>query len=275
MSPNINDIAEAIQSELGLFADDTKIFSIIKSIWDVTKLQRDLINMQEWNGIWLLNLNLEKCKMMMHVAKSTGANYTMETLGSTVELTKTDFEKDLGVWVTSSLKPSLHCDKAAAAATRILGMLKRTFTKFSKELFIFLYKTYVRPQLEYCVQLWCPYLAQDIDTLENVQRWATKLVNELVKLPYESRLRKFGLYSLYCRRQRGDLIEVYKLLHGYYDVNWSRFFTLSSVYHTRGHHLKLFKKPSRLLLRSNFFTQRVQHQQSLLSKQVLIIIGVT
>ena len=207
----INDIAEAIQSELGVFADDTKIFSITRSIRDVTKLQRDLINMQEWNGIWLLNLNLEKCKGM-HIGKNTGANYTMETLGSTVELTKKDFEKDLGVWVTSSLKPSLHCDKTAAAATRILGMLKRTFTKFSKELFIFLYKTSVRPQLEYCVQLWCPYLAQDINTLENVQRQVTKLVNELVKLPYESRLRKLRLYSLYCRQQRGDLIGFYTVI---------------------------------------------------------------
>ena len=135
---------------------------------------------------------------MMHIGQSTGANYTMETLGSTVELTKTDFEKDLDIWITSSLKPSLHCDKAAAAATRILGMLNRTFTKFSKELFIFLYKTYVRPQLEYCIQLWCPYLARDIDTLVNVQRRTTKLVNGLVKLPYESRLRELGLYSLYC-----------------------------------------------------------------------------
>ena len=82
----INDIAETIQSELGVFADDTNIFSIIRSICDVTKLQRDLINMQEWNGIWLLNLNLEKCKVM-HIGKSTGANYTKKTLGSTVELT--------------------------------------------------------------------------------------------------------------------------------------------------------------------------------------------
>ena len=108
---------------------------------------------------------------MMHIGKSTGANYIMETLGSTVEFTKTDFEKDLGVWVTSSLKPSLYCDKAVAAATKILGMLKRTFIKFSKELFIFLYKTYVRPQLE--LLLCCPYLAWDIDILENVQRRAT------------------------------------------------------------------------------------------------------
>ena len=37
----VNDIAEVIQSELGIFADDTKIFSIIRDICDVIKLQRD------------------------------------------------------------------------------------------------------------------------------------------------------------------------------------------------------------------------------------------
>ena len=84
-----------------------------------------------------------------------------------------NFEKDLGIWTTSTLKPSLHCDKAAAKATKFLGLLKRTFSAI---LFIFLY---VRPHLEYCVQLWCPYLARDIDTLEKVQRRATKLVSEL------------------------------------------------------------------------------------------------
>ena len=46
---------------------------------------------------------------------------------------------------------------------------------FSKDLFIFLYKTYVRPHLEYCIQLWCPYLARDIDTLEKVQKCATNI----------------------------------------------------------------------------------------------------
>ena len=100
----------------------------------------------------------------------------------------------------------LHCEKAAAKATKILVMLalKRTFPVMSKELFIFLYRIYVRPQLEYCVQLWSPYLARDIDTLEKVQRQATKLVSELVQLPYETRLRELGIYSLYC----------YKLLNG-------------------------------------------------------------
>ena len=165
-----------------------------------------------------------------------------------MELTKTDFEKDLGIWITSSLKPSLHCNKAAAATTRILGMLKRTFTKFSKELFIFLYRTYVRPQLEYCIQRWCPYPARDIDTLENVQRWATKFVNGLVKLPYESRLRELGLSSLYYA-QRGDLMPnegISLKLTSFYTAimmltGQGIYITLRSVHHTRGHHMKLSK----------------------------------
>ena len=208
----------------------------------------------------------------------------MEDFGSTVELTMTNSEKDLGIWITSSLKPSLQCDKAAATASRILGMLKRTFTKLSRELFVFLYRTYVRPHLEYCIQLWSPYLSRDIDKLENVPRRATKLVTELANLPYESRLRELGLYSLYSRQQRGDLIEVYKVLHGYYDIDWSRYFTLNSVHSTRGHCMKLFKKQSHLLLRSNFFTQRVisfylmklfNHPLPPLSKQALIVTGLT
>lgn len=110
---------------------------------------------------------------------------------------------------------------------------------------------------QYCVQLWCPYLAHDIDKLESAQRRATKLVIELTKLPYESRLRKLRLYSPYCRRQRGDVIEVYKLLHGYYDVDWSRYFTLSCVHSTRGHHMKFFSQTIMFTVEVKLFTQRV------------------
>ena len=105
--------------------------------------------------------------------------------------------------------------------------------------------------------MWSPYFVCDIDNLERVQRRATKLVNEFTKLSYENRLKKLGIYSLYCRRQRGDLIETYKILNGYYNVKWTKFFSLSLVQSTRGHQQKLFKKPNRFQLRSNFFTQRI------------------
>ena len=98
-----------------------------------------------------------------------------------------------------------------------------------------------------------------MDLLERVHIHATKLVRGLAKLSmtYESRLKSLGLYSLYCWRQQGDLIETFKILKGYYNINCEKFFTRSTIHHTRGHNLKLFKQQSRSNLRLNFFTQRV------------------
>ena len=107
----------------------------------------------------------------------------------------------------------MHCDKASANAMQSLGLIKRTFTHLTKESFLILYKSYIRPQLEYCVSIWNPYLARNIDKLERIQQRAIKLVPELAQLPYEVRLHHLNLFSLYCRRQRGDLIEVYKLIN--------------------------------------------------------------
>ena len=124
-------------------------------------------------------------------------------------------EKDLGVWTTSNLESSLQCQKAASAGMRMLGMI-RAFQVMSNDLFLFLYKTYVRPHLEYCVQIWSPYLAKDIDLLERVQIQATKLVRGLANLSYEFRLKSLGLNSLYRCHQQGNLIETFKILKGYY-----------------------------------------------------------
>ena len=77
----INDVAETIQCKLGIFADDTKIYSIINSARDVEKLQCDLNSMREWSRSWLLNLNLEKCKVM-HIGRTPNANYSMEIFSS-------------------------------------------------------------------------------------------------------------------------------------------------------------------------------------------------
>ena len=46
-------------------------------------------------------------------------------------------EKDLGVWCTSDLKPSLHCQKAAVKASQVLGLIRRSFKINSVEMFIF------------------------------------------------------------------------------------------------------------------------------------------
>ena len=69
-----------------------------------------------------------------------------------------------------------------------------------------LYKSNIRPHLEYANVIWCPYLKVDIERLEKIQRKVTKIPLELKDLSYKERLKYLGLTSLDLRRQRGDLI---------------------------------------------------------------------
>jgi len=80
------------------------------------------------------------------------------------------------------------CTKAAAKAMQVLGIIKRNFVMNDEEDFRLLFNDYVRPHLEYCVQVWSPYLRKDIDCLEKVQRRARKLVKGLKNKPYSERL---------------------------------------------------------------------------------------
>ena len=107
-------------------------------------------------------------------------------------------EKDLGIWCTEDLKP---CSKSYASSWFAKKVLQ---TFFSVDLLTFLYKIYVRPHLEYCIQVWSPYLAKDNDLLEKVQRRATKLLPSLFDLPYETRLERLGLYSLRENKRLND-----------------------------------------------------------------------
>ena len=83
-----------------------------------------------------------------------------------------------------------------------------------KELIIPLYKTIVRPHLQYCIQAWRLCRKQDIDILETVQRRATKLIPKLRNFSYEIRIKECGLTTLETRRLRGDQTEMFKILNG-------------------------------------------------------------
>jgi len=80
----------------------------------------------------------------------------------------------------------------------------------------------------------------------------TKLIKGFGKLSYDQRLKSLHLFTLFRRRERGDLIETFKILKGYYDINPTTFFMPTTATNTRGHCMKLFKYHSRLLVRSNF-----------------------
>ena len=76
-----------------------------------------------------------------------------------------------------------------------------------------LYKSLVRPHLEYAVQAWRLYKQKDVDQIEKVQRLATKRIRDLASL------QRTNFLSLEMRRQRADLVEVYKIMYGLEDLD--------------------------------------------------------
>ena len=136
----------------------------------------------------------------------------------------------------------------------MLGRLKHSFKNRSAPSYTLLYKTLVRPHLEYCTPIWSPHLAKDIDVIQKVQRRATKLIPSISTLSYEARLEELDLHSLFCRRQRGDLIEVFEILNSYYQINPKDIFTLQQDSVTRGHQMKLLNKELAEALVNTFST---------------------
>ena len=97
------------------------------------------------------------------------------------------------------------------------------FNYLDADIILLLYKSLVRPHLEYCVQAWRPDLQRDIDLIERVQRRATKLIPNLKNKSYEDRLKHLDLTTLETRRLRGNLIEVFKIFKGFDDVDKQTF----------------------------------------------------
>ena len=96
------------------------------------------------------------------------------------------FENDVGVIIHKSLRPSMQCAKAAKKANSVLGQLTRAVSYRDKDTFMSLYRTYVRPHLEYAVQAWSPWTIGDKEVLEKVQRRAVALVTNVRGQSYGS-----------------------------------------------------------------------------------------
>ncbi|CAJ0925215.1 unnamed protein product, partial [Ranitomeya imitator] len=130
----------------------------------------DLCKLEAWADKWQMSFNGDKCKVMHFGRSNKMYNYVLnsKTLGKTVN------EKDLGVWVDYKLKFSGQCQAAATKANKIMGCIKRGIDAHEENIILPLYKSLVRPHLEYCAQFWSPVFKKDIAELERVQRRATK-----------------------------------------------------------------------------------------------------
>ncbi len=124
-----------------------------------------------------------------------------------------------------------------------------------KDSFLTLYKALVRSHLDYGNLIYFPITKKNKQLVENAQRRAARLLHELQGLSYEQRLARLDLPSLEYRRQRFDLIQVFKIINNIDDIDASVFFSYSGN-QLRGHSRKLNKPRARKAIRLNSFSHR-------------------
>ena len=249
----INDIDEGLTCKISKFADDTKITSKVTSVLQWQQLQKDLNTLASWAEKWQMKFNTGKCKVLHIGNNNVQANYSMND----IQLSSTDAEKDLGVIISKDLKPGKQCTEVLKTANKLVGFIGRTFEFKSEKVILSLYNSLVRPHLEYCVQFWSPYYRKDIEKLEKVQRRITKMIPRLRNKPYEDRLEELKLFSLTKRRLRGDLIEVFKIMKGFDNLDMNKYFEIDRSNQTRSNGYKIIGKRFQSHEAKFFFFNRV------------------
>ena len=176
----INDLPDAINSQVYMFADDTKIYRPISDNSDSSTLQADLNCLQDWSEKWLIRFHPQKCKSMELGKSIEVTDYIMRSSSGPVTLDRVGSERDLGVILDPSLK----------------------------------FRDDIGARVNKAAAVWSPRYISDVNIIEGVQRRATRQLPEMKSLSYEERLKKLQIPTLRFRRLRGDVIEVYKMLSG-------------------------------------------------------------
>lgn len=159
----INDLECGVMSWVLKFADDTKIFRRITSRVDNTILQDDLDKLVAWSQEWKMLFNSQKCKVMHFGRTNTRYDYCMNV---NEKLSKTEVEKDLGVVISKDMKVFNQCSYAYGKANKMLGLIRRNIQHKNKSIMLRLYKSLVRPHVEYCSSAWYPYFKKDVELIK-------------------------------------------------------------------------------------------------------------
>nr|VZI45380.1 unnamed protein product [Spirometra erinaceieuropaei] len=122
----VDDAARDLDCEVAMFADDMKIWSVIRGPADEDRLQINLNRLEEWSNRWLLRFNVAKYSILRLGNTARSASTRGYFLGGAA-LQKFEAQKDLGVLTTSSLKPSAHCSRVAKSAMQLRGDLLQAF----------------------------------------------------------------------------------------------------------------------------------------------------
>ena len=238
---------------------------------DETILQNDLDQLATWSERWQIPFNVNKCKVLKIGKNDQIVKYSMGTLEGKIELEQVQHEKDLGVMFDTDLKFSQHIQENITKANQRIGLIRRNFKYLNRTTLLMLYKTLVRPILEYCSPVWTVLYIKYSEALERVQRHATKLLHGIKDLSYPQRLKTLDLamLTLIYRRRRADMLQIYRIIKGIDQVKQEEHFILAGRTSTRGHWYKIVKARFNTTLKQHLLGVRAINNWNALTEETV------
>ena len=222
-------------TNIALYADDTKIWREINCWNDHQILQNDINSLHSWAAINKMKFHTHKCKVLQVCKNECRLDSILPfliyfyTLGDTI-LEYTESEKDLGVLVKSNMSWDDHCLSIFNVAISRMGMVKRVchFTRSAQQKRS-LYLAIVRSNFEHCSIIWRPSSVVMINKLESIQKRAVKwILNEdchhYNDWEYTCRLRDLKLLPIKYYFAFNDLVIFHKIYNDIYCVKFPSYF---------------------------------------------------
>ena len=208
------------------YADNLKIFKVIRGVEDAFVLQQNIVNVNEWCYENDMLLNVSKCKFVSFCRRRAGPTIQFNYDIQETMLEKCSYINDLGIMLDEKLNMLSHFDFILNKARRIWGFVKRQSKEFMNPYVTkSLYCSLVRPHLEYCSVVWMPHSRCHVEKLESIQKqfllfalrglgWSHRYILP----PYHHRLQLLSMNSLEDRRLISSATFMYKLVNDIIDV---------------------------------------------------------
>lgn len=229
----INDLPSNINSSIRLYADDCVLYQVINSQNDHQVLNESFANFCSWCSKWQMKINFNKTVILTFSTSISSSQFCYSFNNCT--LSRVNNYKYLGVIFDNKLSWAKHIDYITAKALKKLGYLRRVLAKAPKDTKLIMYKSLIRPIIEYASPVWNPHKQLEINKIESVQRKAIRFICRRYDRHFSptSALLSLNLTLLAERRR----IESLKLLHSAVHSPYSdTHFTFSRPLSTRSHH---------------------------------------
>ena len=218
----INDLPDDVICDIAIYADDTTLYSRCdraSDLWQqlelASELECDLRDTVDWGKKWLVDFNAGKTQLVSFDRSNNNGSIDVKMGGSILE-EKSSF-KMLGLTLSSKLDWGSYIISTAKTASKKIRALIRSMKFLSPEVALYLYKSTIRPCMEYCCHVWAGAPSCYLDLLDKLQKRICRIVGpslaaSLEPLAHRRNVARLSLfYRYYFGRCSSELAQLVPL----------------------------------------------------------------